>query len=132
MKIIDGIASENLNRPDLIFADVEKAAMQKYDSAKYKGKRKRITINKKMFLEVDEAKEEAITRMPYKKNEYIVLPMEDCAIFGDGEVLSAYIYENGQYKIVDGNKSLICVQDGKTVMESYEAKKELRKNRNSK
>ncbi len=132
LKIIDRIAAENLNRPDLLFTDEEKELMQKCSPAQYKGKRKRITINKKLFLDVDESKEEAITRIPYQKDAYLVLPMEDCAFFGDGEVLSAYLYEDRKYEIVDGKKNPVCTKEGKQVMESYELKKDLRKNRGGK
>lgn len=131
LKIIDRIASENLNRPDLglVFTEEEKAAMQSYTPERYRGKRKRITIHKKMFLEVNESKEEAITRIPYRRDEYLVLPMEDCVLFGEGEVLSAYVYEDEEYRIVDKNRNTVRVQDGKTVIESYEIKQELQKKR---
>lgn len=122
IKILDRIAAENLNRPDLCFTEYEKQQMEKWQKENTRNY-KRITINAKMFYDVDMQKEYLYTRIPFQKECYLVLPADECIMFRNGKTLSAYIYGNQEYEIVDGDKRKIRSISGNEVLKNYEIKK---------
>lgn len=81
----------------------------------------RITINEKLFSDMMGG-EYYVTRIPYKKNRFVKLKKSDCLMYQSGQILSAYIFDEQDYQITNGEGKLQETMKGKDLRSSYEDK----------
>lgn len=81
----------------------------------------RITINEKLFTNMSDD-EYFVTRIPYKRNSYVKLKKSDCLMYQSGQILSAYIYDNQDYQIVNEKGNPINTMKGSELRGNYEDK----------
>lgn len=81
----------------------------------------RITIHKKLFGRMDFS-EGFLTKIPGRRDVYVLFPKTDCYMYKSGEILSVFLYEEKTYSLCDrdGNKTGDIA--GKALKEHYEDK----------
>ena len=81
----------------------------------------RITINEKLFTNMSND-EYYVTRIPYKRNQYVKLKRSDCMMYQSGQILSAYIYDKQDYQIVNEKGEPLNTIKGSNLRNNYEDK----------
>lgn len=81
-----------------------------------------IRVNEKMFsgMKIDEGY--CITRIPYQKDRFAELPLEDCRIIHSGKTLEVKISDEREYRIFDGNGKFAGTMTGERLRENYTKK----------
>ena len=80
----------------------------------------RVTINEKMFAE-SPRDGFVLCRIPFKK-EYIYLPEQHTRKFGEGKILSTYLYHDMEYTIADSAGDELRKEYGMDVKHNYDDK----------
>ena len=90
----------------------------------------RITIHKKLFGRMD-LKDSYLTKIPGRRNVYVLFPKTDCYMYESGEILSVFLYEEKTYSLCDSNGNRTGEIFGRSLKGHYEEKTERRPGRNT-
>lgn len=82
----------------------------------------KVTINRKLFRDVNIKNDFLITKVPYLKNCYVEIPAADCYLYGSGEILSAYLYDDKKYQLKNSAGDVTGTISGSDLKTHYEDK----------
>ena len=87
-----------------------------------RGERTRITVHRSLILRRPEEDPGFYTVRIPGWEEYLRIPAGDCLLYKSGEILSAYLYDNAEYLVVDENGNEIRTMTGEQTKAFYEEK----------